>query len=319
MNTSPLARGSVSLRVYPPNTAADKIVDEIGTQALLAEQAGFDGVMTSEHHGGFPGYVPNPLQQTGWLLERTQRIWAAPAPILLPLRPWSHVAEELAWLASRFPGRIGVGFAMGGLEADFQLAGVPWSERLQRFELALPEISAALRGRASAPLSKDPAIAACTERPIPLVSAAQSPGAARRAAQCGMGVLFDSLQTGEHNRKLVDAYRRAGGQGACIGIRRVWLGRPPTEQSQAQMAFYRSYAPTTTQQHWGDDERVVGHDAAELTERLAHFARISGCDTLNLRVHANDLPTPAVREQIEHIGSECVAELRSMLSKAPVA
>lgn len=318
MSTSPLAPGSVSLRVYPPSTAAaTDIVEEMRAQAVVAERAGFDGLMTSEHHGGFPGYIPNPLQQAGWLLEHTEHIWAAPAPLLLPLRPWSHVAEEIAWLASRFPKRVGGGFAMGGLEADFELAGVPWSERLSRFEIALPGISAALRGEAKAPLSGDPAIAACADRPIPLVSAAQSPGAVRRAAACGLGVLFDSLQTAERNRTLVDTYRRAGGRQACIGIRRVWLGSPPTEQSRAQMSFYRSYASETAQRHWGDDERLVGHDSAELTDHLVSFARASGCEALNLRVHANNLPTAAVREQIERIGNECVPELRAELREAP--
>ena len=60
----PFAPGSVSLRLYPhldlPSAAA--IVDEVRAQAALASASGFEGVMTSEHHGGFAGYLPNPLQ-----------------------------------------------------------------------------------------------------------------------------------------------------------------------------------------------------------------------------------------------------------------
>jgi len=118
--TAPFAAGSISLRLYPHNDLpATKIVEEITTQAALAVTHGFDGVMTSEHHGGFHGYMPNPLQMVGFCLEEMPHGWAAPAPLLLPLRPPALVAEEIAWLAARFPGRVGVGVASGALPAYF--------------------------------------------------------------------------------------------------------------------------------------------------------------------------------------------------------
>src|SRR5919206_4125123 len=99
--TAPFAPGSVSLRLYPHNElSATAIVDELRAQAAVAEEHGFDGVMTSEHHGGFPRYLPNPLQVAGWLLEGMASGWAAPCPLLLPLRPPAMVAEEIAWLAA---------------------------------------------------------------------------------------------------------------------------------------------------------------------------------------------------------------------------
>ncbi len=130
---TPLAPGSISLRMYPPDAAAAEIVEEMRAQARAAERAGFDGVMTSEHHGGFPGYLPNPLLAAGWLLDSAQRAWAAPAPLLLPLRPWRQVVEDVAWLAARFPGRVGAGFACGGLARDFEMAELRFEENLERF------------------------------------------------------------------------------------------------------------------------------------------------------------------------------------------
>ena len=54
----PLAPGSVSLRLYPHNELpATEIVDRLCTMAARAADVGFDGVMTSEHHGGFAGYL----------------------------------------------------------------------------------------------------------------------------------------------------------------------------------------------------------------------------------------------------------------------
>jgi alkanesulfonate monooxygenase SsuD/methylene tetrahydromethanopterin reductase-like flavin-dependent oxidoreductase (luciferase family) len=77
----PLAPGSVSLRLYPHTSLdARAIVEEMRTQARLAREAGFDGVMTSEHHGGFAGYLPNPLQMAGFLLEAMDGGWAGAWP-----------------------------------------------------------------------------------------------------------------------------------------------------------------------------------------------------------------------------------------------
>ena len=80
--SAPFAPGSVSLRLYPHNDLdAVAIVDELRAQASLAVEHGFDGVMTSEHHGGFHGYLPNPLQAAGWCLEAMTGGWAAPCPL----------------------------------------------------------------------------------------------------------------------------------------------------------------------------------------------------------------------------------------------
>ena len=43
--------------------------------------------------------------------------------------------------------------------------------------------------------------------PVPVLSAAQSPGAVRRAARAGLGLLFDSLQPPERVHSLVETYR----------------------------------------------------------------------------------------------------------------
>ena len=60
---TPFAPGSISVRLYPhTELPASRIVDELLAQGAVAHDHGFDGVMTSEHHGGFAGYLPNPIQ-----------------------------------------------------------------------------------------------------------------------------------------------------------------------------------------------------------------------------------------------------------------
>ena len=80
----PFAPGSVSFRSYPnQGLGAVETIAELRTQATLAAEHGFDGVMTSEHHGGFAGYLPNPMQLAGFLLDAMPRGWAAPLMMVL--------------------------------------------------------------------------------------------------------------------------------------------------------------------------------------------------------------------------------------------
>jgi len=307
----PFAHGSVSLRLYPHELPGQELVQELLRQAALADRVGFDGIMTAEHHGGFRGYLPLPVQVAGWCLEVMERAWAAPCPILLPLRHWTQVAEELAWLQCRFPGRLGAGFGAGGWEGDFDLVGIPFSENVERFKQALPQVVAALRGNAEAPLSQDAGIAALGEGSIPLIGAATSPAGVRRSAALSLGVLFDSLQPPERIRALVAMYREAGGTEPCILIRRAWVGAPPADAVAGQMQFYRGYTSPGTQAHWGDRQELIGGpDGAAVAEGLAGVLEASGCDALNLRVHVHGIPPEAIRDQIERIGSEVLPQLR---------
>lgn len=311
--TPPLAKRSISLRLYPHDLSAAAIVDEIQLQAQLAERAGFDGVMLSEHHGGYANYVPNPLLAATWVLDATDRIWAAPCPQLLPLRPVSQIVEDLAWTAARFPGRVGAGFAAGALPLDFELAGVPFDEMNDRFKATLPEVSAALQGRAAGALAADRAVRSLADDPIPVVSAAQSPAAAHRAVACSIGLLFDSIVSIQRAAEVSRVHAEHGGQGPRIMLRRVWLGDPPLESVSTQMERFREAAPRPSQAHWAPDGGLVAaRDPLEICELLDEQVRASGCDALNVRVFQAGTAPEVVREQIERIGVELLPRLREL-------
>ncbi|MTA45104.1 MAG: LLM class flavin-dependent oxidoreductase, partial [Actinobacteria bacterium] len=147
-STAVFANGSISLRLYPHNELdAISIVDQLCTQAAIAADVGFDGVMTSEHHGGFAGYLPNPLQTSGFQLASMSRGWAAACPVLLPLRPVAMLAEEVAWLNARFPGRVGIGVGSGSLPLDFEAMDIDQSTAVDVFKRDLPRLVEMLSGR----------------------------------------------------------------------------------------------------------------------------------------------------------------------------
>jgi alkanesulfonate monooxygenase SsuD/methylene tetrahydromethanopterin reductase-like flavin-dependent oxidoreductase (luciferase family) len=167
-----------------------------------------------------------------------------------------------------------------------------------------------LGGGDPGPLAGDPAVAQLQERPIPVLSAAGSTTAARRAAAFGVGLVFDSLSTPARCRELVDAYRAAGGTAPCVLIRRAWVGEPPARQTAQQLDTYRSYAPPGAAANWGTDEMAAATDASEVAERLVDAAATAGTDALNLRVHVPGVTPADARAQIERLGADVVPRIR---------
>ncbi len=313
MTSAPLAPGSISVRLYPHDLDAAEQVSLLRSQARMAADAGFDGAMVAEHHADFPGYLPNPVQLAGFLLEAMPRGWVAPCPLLLPMKPYALIAEDLAWLAAAYPGRVGAGFAAGALPVDFELAEVPFDEIVPRFKEALPKVVAALRGNDSTPLAADRAIAALADAPLPMAVGTQSVGAVRRAAKHQLAVLYDSIQGATVTKALSDAYDEAGGRAAKILIRRVWVGGAPTTEMAAQMAHYRSYASDKAQANWGEgNQLIVGDTAAEAAHLLAEVMAASNCDTVNIRIHVKGLSPGQVEEQFS-MYADHLSEFRSAL------
>lgn len=315
---APFGSGSISFRCYPHTELdATAIVDEMRVQAALAVDRGFDGVMTSEHHGGFAGYLPNPLQSAGFVLDAMPRGWAAACPLLLPLRPAALVAEETAWLAARFPGRVGLGVAAGALPSDFDVMGVDMHGLTPRFAAALEMLAGVLHGHGDQGLlANDPAIARCLDHPVPLVSAATSVVAVERAARLGVGILLHSLSTREHSRMLVETYRAFGGHGPVILIRRAWLGSPPSEQFDAQMDVYRSYTPANEQASWSGEGLAEQTDSESIADELCEAMTEIDADALNLRIHVPGITPETAREQIGRIADEVLPRVRGRLQRA---
>jgi alkanesulfonate monooxygenase SsuD/methylene tetrahydromethanopterin reductase-like flavin-dependent oxidoreductase (luciferase family) len=309
----PFGRGSISLRLYPHNELpADVIVRELCTQAGLALNNGFDGIMTSEHHGGFAGYMAQPLQIASFVLEAHEAGWAAAAPLLLPLRSTALVAEEVAWLQARHPGRVGIGVAAGALPLDFEVAGVSQRESVEHFKTELPRLVRMLRGKELGGLDGDPALLACARDPVPVISAAVSTAAAARAAHCGAGILMEGMSSPQRLAQLTGAFAEAGGTGPKVLIRRVWLGRMSDGLVANQRAVYESYAGR--QSSFGEDQTITSDDPAELAERIAATLEEVGADALNLRVQLPGMRPEEVREQITGIGTTVLGVLKEMWS-----
>lgn len=299
----------MSIRLYPHDDLdASGALAELCAQARMALESGFDGLMTSEHHGGVGGYLPNPLQLAGFVLEETVAGWAAPCPLLLPLRPTALVAEEVAWLAARHPGRVGLGVASGAMELDFSAMGLDVADSTAVFRAELPRIVDMLRGRDLRGLDGDRALQACADNPIPVLSAAVSPTAARRAARCAAGILLEGMSAPARLRELCAAYEDAGGTGTKVLIRRVWLGPPQPDLVARQRRFYDRAREGA--RPMPADQTVTTTDPVEMAGILADLLRSTGADALNLRIHLPGMAPGAVREQISALAADVLPRLR---------
>ena len=306
----PFAPGSVSLGLHPiegrdgPGQAGALV-----EQAVAAEAAGFDGVTLSEHHGRFPGYMGQPLLATTWCLAETERIWAGPAPYLLGLRNPILVAEELAWTAARFPGRVGAAFAPGYARADFELLGIDFEQRTARFVKALDTLLDTLRG-ARGP--SDPAIEAWAADPGPILTAGNSRPGVRRAAAGGTGLLLPGGNARERYDELIGIYRDtcpSAPPGPVVKIRQIWMGSPPEGALEARDAVYRQAATAQMRQAAGFAEPFLYGSDEHVLEELARDAEEFGLDAMNIRFHLADVAHEAVLEQIARFGEAVLPRL----------
>ena len=214
------------------------------------------------------------------------------------LRPWALIAEEIAWLNARFPGRIGLGAGTGSLQADFDIVELPKEGHIERYHDALGKIAGALRGQCEGAFAKDPAIVNCATNPVPLVTASTTPRGVRTAAQHGAGLLFESMTTPERLAELVQMYRDAGGKGPIVLIRRAWVGETSFQRQERQMGVYRSYGGEKAQQHWQGNQ-IVNGTAEDVAEQLAEAAYRVGADALNLRLHVPGVEPDEILAQLD--------------------
>jgi alkanesulfonate monooxygenase SsuD/methylene tetrahydromethanopterin reductase-like flavin-dependent oxidoreductase (luciferase family) len=308
--SAPFEPGSISLRLYPHNELdASGIIRELCDQAKLGLSDGFDGIMTSEHHGGFAGYLPNPLQISAFILEETASGWVAPCPVLLPLRPVGQFCEEIAWLSARHPGRVGLGVAAGALPLDFEAMDVRLVDAVPLFKERLPRIVHMLQGRDLRELEGDRALQECSSSPIPVLSAAGSMTASRRAAACGAGILTDGMSTIPRLRKICDAYDAGGGTQPKVIIRRVWLGAPRSELIGRQRVVYDTYS--ADRQQFAEDQTITAREPREMADRLFDTWQSTGADAINLRVHLPGVAPVEAREQITLVAEQVLPLLRA--------
>lgn len=228
-------------------------------QVAFVDQLGFDIVWLTEHHFVDDGYLPSFVPVAGAIAARTSRIRISTDIALLPFHHPIRLAEDMAVLDTLSGGRMELGVGMGYAEHEFKAFGIPRPQRVSRTEEGIEVLRQAwssepvrFQGKRYSFDNVEVYPKPVQEGGIPLWLAAQSEGAAKRAATFGMHLLPQGTpattiepwrQACIEQGRDPDAYR--------VGIIRPWLVTNDPERDWAAIKageVYKARGVTATGQ-----------------------------------------------------------------------
>jgi probable F420-dependent oxidoreductase len=319
--------------------------EQLAEAVLCAEAAGFDGCFFGEHHGARGTDRPQLLVLLAALAARTRTIRLGTSILLSALYNPMHVAEMASVVDVISRGRLVLGLGLGYQPQDFRQFGVPFAERVSRFEESVEVLRRAWASERFSYAGKrfrfdDVAV---YPRPVqqphpPLWLAAWSIPGAERAARLGDAYVTDPIQNLAALQEFAAAYRAsaaAAGRAAEVVLMREMLvarTRAGAEERYAEglLAQYRYYFQNAAflpeyepwmkgvrdarELRWDvvSKDRVIWGSPGECAEQLIHWCRSLGADHVQLA-----LPHPSggwtregQLETIRLIGEQVIPKLR---------
>ncbi|MGD0949910.1 MAG: LLM class flavin-dependent oxidoreductase [Candidatus Binatia bacterium] len=118
----------------PPGSGLSfgEFYSEIFRQIEHAEQSGFDSVWLSEHHFTDDGYLAPIMPALAAVASRTRRVSIGTFVLLAPFYHPLRLAEDAAFIDVISGGRLRLGIGLGYRTEEFEVLGVPRSQRLGR-------------------------------------------------------------------------------------------------------------------------------------------------------------------------------------------
>jgi alkanesulfonate monooxygenase SsuD/methylene tetrahydromethanopterin reductase-like flavin-dependent oxidoreductase (luciferase family) len=258
--------------------AGAAVAVELRQEVQLAEAAGFDAILFSEHHD-IAGYPPAPLAMASFALGASTSLRAGAMPLLLPLHHPVRVAEEAALLDVASDGRLILGLAAGYLGADFAQTGLSLAERQSRLIEGVrlmrnvwsdhPHSHSGQHYQFSppGPLRYPPA----RQGGVPVWIGGTAESSLQLAAESADGIVLTSLSSDAELVSAIGRYRsmcqaRNRGQGTVAVMRRSWLG-PRDETDRFLASFARELkalleSTDVARPNWSRDldQEAVTHD-----------------------------------------------------------
>ncbi|MGE3619218.1 MAG: LLM class flavin-dependent oxidoreductase [Acidimicrobiia bacterium] len=182
--------------------------------ARVAEAAGLDSVVVSEHHFAEDGYLPSPLLALAALARETSTLRLATGVALGGLYDPLRLAEDAALLDHLSGGRFELGLGLGYRDLELRAFGTTRKARVERIERCVEVLRAAWAGTAvtgTGLLAPDEGVA---PRPLPataggpplLLGAFVAEGV-RRAGRLGDGWIAPVLSSPAQLGRRLDLLR----------------------------------------------------------------------------------------------------------------
>jgi probable F420-dependent oxidoreductase len=321
--------------------------EQVVAASLCAEECGFEGVLFGEHHGSPGNDRPQLLILLAGLAARTTRIRLGTSILLSPLYDPVWVAEAAAQVDVMSKGRLILGLGLGYQPQDFQHFGVPFAQRVSRFEEGIQVIRRAWTEQPFSFTGKrfkyhDVSV---YPRPVqqphpPIWLAAWSLAGARRAGRLGDAYVTDPIQNLRATTAFADAYRASAadaGRPAEVVIMRELLCAPSRQEAldryaEGLVATYRYYwqnkgfsAEFEHEVNAVTDradltfellakDRVIHGTPADCLGQLEHWVKTIGASHVQVSVPYafRDLSQERQLETIGYVGKELVPALNRL-------
>lgn len=264
---------------YPHRDVHARVTREV----LEADRLGYDIAWIAEHHfSNRYGVLPDPFIYLGYLASKTERIALGSAVMTLPLHNPVRVVENAAFVDILSGGRMMLGLGSGYRPYEFEGLGVPFEERRDIQEEAIPLILDAFHKRKldhdgtyfRSRIDDDYEIfpVSVQEPHPPLYMAAGSERSIAVAARHGFGLMLSTFPSFEKLGELTDFYRAK-----MSGAPTPWNANPAF--GQVDIARWVYVAETDAKAREESADGIVRHIAGFMAKGTAgYLGRVSEKD-----------------------------------------
>lgn len=305
----------------------------VETQAILADQMGFDAVWVAEHHFALYGRLSSPLLFLSRLSALTERIALGAAVVEAPLCHPLRLAEEAALLdvLSRGRLRLGIGSGSENKQAEFAAFQVPIEEKTARTKEIVAILHQAFRkGRVSfagehyqfTDVALDPCPLQTAESLIWIAAGATTP---EWAGAHGYRLLVPRVGLPDDHREWIVRYRAACGRrpGYVAQLRFVYVAETEEaarEQTSATFARYAQYdcgvecdgdAATSEYARLRDRMNMAIGTPAQVRDRIQAWQAEFGFDEIVCQTYAAGMRHTDSLRSIELLGCEVLPHLQT--------
>ena len=324
----------------PRGDRLDLRIDEVVTEAKLAEQVGFDSCFFGEHHQDHDGFLPSPLIVATAVAAQTSTLNVGTSVILLPLHNPVHVAEDVITLDLVSKGRVILGVGLGYQEADFRAFEVPIRQRVGRLEEGVEIIRHCWSGEPFSFHGEFHRLENLRITPSPYqepapplwIGASTAPGA-RRAGRLADGFVATPSIDLATAVELADIYReaavQAGRDPVVAMMRDAWVAETRAEAERvygpevvaAYKYYWRNGLPDfrgirsegdITLDNVGPDRLILG-EPEECAAEFRRWSETVGAEYFLLRLrqaHSGGPPHEKIMEAIRLFGEEVIPACR---------